>query len=216
MTEPRRATAEPKKILNALKRLLNQRQAWDEKPEWGLIFDDGEGRIRTSALPVPALMWEQAGHPARVVASLTELIARPPSLEAQAVSMLFRKQLPANLVGMYIRSEGWAPPKGKELEVHQRREQGWETPRFEHMMGRREIRMVNAVDTADVVYLAQQPRDTMELEGFFAERIHDIGSNGLPAANPRQDGIAGILVDTLNKAMDAMLSPPVPPYPPTS
>lgn len=168
MTNPRAFKANPDKVINALKRELNSRVHWDEEPELGFIYAEGENRIRTSTLSIPDSMWQQANDPKNLLRGFIELITEPPNELAALTVKNMLDLIPPEFVGIFLRVEGWGPPPEAAEEIRRRKLAGGSIGRFAQMEGRQEFRTAMAVDTENMVYLAEQPRDTMVLEGFYA------------------------------------------------
>ncbi|MFF8401721.1 hypothetical protein ACF06P_08820 [Streptomyces sp. NPDC015684] len=179
MTKANRFHADPDEVLASLTTMLNDRREWDELPEWGVVHADAEGRVRTRPLPVPPQMWREAGDPKRLLHLFTSLLSKPPTADAAAQGEYLRRMLPKDFAGLYLRTEGWGAPQARAQEIHQRLQAGGSIPRFETMKDRQELRLATAVDTSGIVYLAQQTRQAMHLEGaYFRGESTDSGLDG--------------------------------------
>ncbi|MFE2934942.1 hypothetical protein [Streptomyces sp. NPDC059278] len=147
----------PEKVLYALEKEVRKRRAWDEPPEFGFIFASEKG-TGTLPIPVPGKMWIDAGHPKNVLYALRDAFRKPLSTEAGQAFSNLRAAAPPDMVGLYLRNEGWAPRKGTEGEMYRRRMAGGSTPNFKEMEGRVEVRVTTAVDKRGRVYMVQQER----------------------------------------------------------
>jgi hypothetical protein len=193
---PSRFKADPDKVLASLKRKLNDREAWDELPEWGVIYADAEGCVCTSPFPVPPQLWIDAGDPKHVLGGFLCILTEPPTAAAAAHGEALRRMLPKSFAGLYVQVEGWGPPEDQALELHKRMEAGGSVPRFETMNGRREFRLGTAVDAEGNVYYAQQARETMRLEGFYTSGVSDEGGK-----------VGGEVPALMSQILEALLTP---------
>jgi len=158
---------EPTQVLNAIKRALNGRVGWDLPPEWGHIYRAENGRFRCRPIPVPDSMWNAGnGDPKNVLASYREFLTAPRGPHQRAAADAIRAHIPDSLVGMYMVTEGWAPPAHKVRAMYEASERGERTPAYKDLPDRVEIRAGGAVDLDGRMYHASQPRPTMVLDGF--------------------------------------------------
>ncbi|MFF8430999.1 hypothetical protein ACF07Y_38875 [Streptomyces sp. NPDC016566] len=199
MTLPNRFNADPDKVLASLKDMLNGREEWDELPEWGVLYADAQGRVLTRPLPVPPQIWIDAGDPKRLLHLFHNLLTRPATLHAATQGENLRRMLPKDFSGLYLRTEGWGAPQAQARELHQRLQAGGSVPRFETMKDRQELRLGTAVDTGGYVYLAQQTRQTMCLEGFY--------SRGKSQASGSDSTVSGEVPALLSQILTALLTP---------
>jgi hypothetical protein len=199
MTKPNRFKADPNEVLASLKTMLNDREEWDELPEWGVLYADPDGRVRTRPLPVPPQMWIDAGDPKHLLHLFASLLSKPPTAQAAAQGEYLRWLLPKDFAGLYLRTEAWGAPQAQAQELHQRLHAGGSFPRFETMKDRQELRLATAVDTGGLVYLAQQARQTMHLEGF-----HSCGKSTKSAGDSE---VSGEVPALLSHILEALLTP---------
>ncbi|MEU2057138.1 hypothetical protein [Streptomyces bungoensis] len=198
MTVPYRFKADPDEVLTSLKDNLNDRKEWDELTEWGVIYADADDHVRTSPLPVPPHMWFEVGDPRLLLRLFHHLLTEPPTPQAAAQGEALRRMLPKDFAGLYLRVEGWGPPPAQALEIHQRLQAGGTVPKFATMKDRQEFRLSTAVDTNGTIYLAQQARTTMTLEGSYSRGVSD--DSGM-------DGkVGGELPALLTEVLQALLT----------
>ncbi|MEU1465257.1 hypothetical protein ABZ467_32215 [Streptomyces sp. NPDC005727] len=199
MTQSNRFHADPDEVLTSLKTMLNDRKEWDELPEWGVLYTDPEGHVHNRPLLVPPQMWIDAGDPKRLLHLFASLLSKPPAAQAAAQGEYLRRMLPKDFAGLCLRTEGWGAPQAQAREFHQRLQAGGSIPRFETMKDRQELRLATAVDTGRFVYLAQQARQTMHLEGFY--------SRGKSANSDRDSEVSGEVPALLSQILQALLTP---------
>lgn len=148
-------TYAPEKLAYRLERLLNERRLWDEPPELGFLYRHEKGGIRAEALPIPGSSWE--GDPKVLLRAMVNVLAEAGGPWGWLADTL-RKMATDSFVGIYLRTEGWAPPEDQADEVERRRKAGGSIPRFEGMRGRIECRMMTAVDFRGTLYMGLHRR----------------------------------------------------------
>lgn len=121
--------------------LLRERTEWDELPEFGLVLDR-DGGVSTLPVVVEAKTWS-GRHPAEVIDGLTA-IGDPPS----------------QIVGAYVRREGFMPPPTLAGLAGDAAEYGADVPSFASLPDRIEVRLCSVVDLDGGSCTVVQRRDT--------------------------------------------------------
>ncbi|MEV6400930.1 hypothetical protein AB0M39_40165 [Streptomyces sp. NPDC051907] len=155
MSVPNLPTYQAQKFAYRMENLLKQRRRWDEQPELGFLYLHEKGGIHAEALAIPSPLWK--GDPKNLLRSLVHVLTSPSDTVPGMIGDTLRN-VPPDLVGLYLRTEGWAPPEEQMPEIHRRRQAGASVPRFETLAGRVETRMMTAVDTMGRLYMTTQCR----------------------------------------------------------
>lgn len=193
-TEPaRHEPSGPEAIVEALKDEVHRRTAWDEEPGFGFIYGDGPGKVRLSELDVPAQIWRWAKSPVRMAEFFRRILATSDPRN-RPLADLIRSAGRADLRGVFMRMEGWGPPRDKVEEIYRRHLAGGSVPPYEEMPGRVEFRICAAADAHGQRYVIMQERGAQEM---------DVQHDGMRGAQP-----GGDIPDTLRDIMTLMLTAP--------
>lgn len=136
---------------------LLQRQEWEEAPELGVLNAPFDDSVTGYAFPIPEGTWDAMHEPGKVLRLLARLLWKDARTDHALLRPVDRTQL-ADMVGVYFRHEGWAPPRGQELRALKSHSQGIPY-RFEDAKDRRECRAITAVMVDGSVVRATQFRD---------------------------------------------------------
>lgn len=139
-------------------RLYNEtRPGWDEPPELGVLRAPYSDTVTGYALPIPEGTWAAFNDPMRVIRKIADLLWEQGRTDHALVRAIDPSML-ADMVGVYFMHEGWAPPRGKELQAVQTMQQGFRY-RLSETSDRRETRAVTALQVDGVVHSTTQYRD---------------------------------------------------------
>lgn len=144
-------------VRSYLELYLFERQEWNEPPELGVITTPYGGSAGSYAFPIPEGTWDAMSNPSRVLKLLSRLLWKEARTDHALLRPVDRSEL-ADMVGVYFRHEGWAPPRGQEMAALRNHAQGL-THRFEDHKDRRECRAITAVMIDGSVVRATQFRD---------------------------------------------------------
>lgn len=184
--------ADRNQVINALKRQVNAREGWDVDPEWGHIYRTESGRMRCRAMPVPSGVWRRYGHPANLLGAYRELLASPRGAGQRQAADAVRNNISPAMVGMYLVTEGWAPPAHKAQALYEAELRGERKARYKDMPDRVEVRQAAAVDWDSSMYMVTQPRPTMVLDGA----VDVLTDDGVELAGRMPELLYGILMLT--------------------
>ena len=107
--------------------------------------------------PIGEGTWAAMEDPVRVVRKIADLLWKQDRTDHALVRGIDRSML-ADMVGVYFRYEGWAPPRGKEMQAAKTMMAGHRY-RLSDTADRREMRMMLAVQIDGVVHSTTQYRD---------------------------------------------------------
>jgi hypothetical protein len=185
----------PKAILNAMKRMIRERNAWDEDPEAGCFYRVDDGSVETFPFLIAPAVWHSLGDPKKVLRFIEQMLSAPANEPQQTSATAVRNHTPDSLCGTYLRCEGWTAPKHRREEMARRRQAGHRLPRFKEMPDRVEMRMCTGVDATGRVYMAVQERNQPEMDALY---------EGMDGAT----GLGGAVPDLL-KQLTTLLTTPV-------
>lgn len=134
-----------------------ERQEWNEPPELGVLRAPYEGSVTGYALPIAEATWDAMKDPGKVLKTLVRVLWEEARTDHALLRGVDRSML-ADMVGVYFRHEGWAPPKGKEKVALSTHRMGLNY-RFEQADDRRECRAITAVLIDGAVVRATEFRD---------------------------------------------------------
>lgn len=134
-----------------------ERTEWNEPPELGVLRTPYEGSVTGYALPIKEATWDANQDPGKVLDTLVRVLWTEARTDHALLREVDRSYL-ADMVGVYFRTEGWAPPKGKEAVALAAMRSGMPY-RFEHTDDRRECRMITGVMIDGSVVRATEYRD---------------------------------------------------------
>lgn len=143
-----------------MKLYVAERTEWGEPAELGVLRTPYEGSVTGYKLPIPEGTWAAMCNPTKVLTTLVRVLWEDPRPDHALLRHVDRTML-ADMVGVYLRTEGWAPPKGKELTALAAHREGM-AYRFEQAADRRECRVITAVMLDGGVTRATQFRDEPE------------------------------------------------------
>jgi len=136
---------------------LEERQTWDECPELGVVRSPYEGSVTGYALPIKTSTWDAMEDPGKVLKTLVRVLWEEARTDHALLRDVDRSML-GDMVGVYFRHEGWAPPKGQEKQALATHRAGMPY-RFENAKDRRECRAITAVMVDGSVVRATEFRD---------------------------------------------------------
>lgn len=169
-------------------RLYNEtRPGWDQPPELGVLRAPYADTVTGYPLPIPEGTWAAFNDPMRVIRKLADLLWEQGRTDHALLRNIDRPML-ADMVGVYFMHEGWAPPRGKELQAVQTMQAGMRY-RISETADRRETRAVLAVQVDGVVHSTTLYRDSPR----------DVHHMSWDPNDPAQtnDGIGGTMVRPL-------------------
>lgn len=144
-------------VRSYLELYLLQREVWEEAPELGVLCTPVDDSVTGYAFPIPEGTWDAMNQPGKVLRLLARLLWKDARTDHALLRPIDRTQL-ADMVGVYFRHEGWAPPRGQELRALRSHAEGLPF-RFEDAEDRRECRAITAVMVDGSVVRATQFRD---------------------------------------------------------
>lgn len=144
-------------VRSYLELYLLQRQEWEEAPELGVLTTPIDNSVTGYAFPIPEGTWDAMNEPGKVLRLLARLLWKEARTDHALLRPIDRTQL-ADMVGVYFRHEGWAPPKGQEMRALHSHAEGLPF-RFEDAKDRRECRAITGVMVDGSVVRATQFRD---------------------------------------------------------
>jgi hypothetical protein len=158
----------PEAIQEALRDMLASRTAWDEPPQFGLIYRTPDGQVELKQVLVPDAAWRVQRAP-DVLEFIGRSLHNPTTGQQRALVREVRAVAARheNLCGAYLRTEGWAPPPEMAEEIFRRDAAGGSYPSFSTLPGRVEVRMASAVDSAGRGFLAMQERGSDQVLSTF-------------------------------------------------
>lgn len=136
MTRP----ASRKAVLAYMRLYLAQRTEWDEPPELGVLRSEYDQHVTGYAFPYPEGIWDAWDHPGKLIRKLADLTWHQGRTDHALLRPIDRSLL-GDMTGVYLRTEGWAPPKGTERTALGLHAHGHHY-RFSDVEGRREVRTV--------------------------------------------------------------------------
>lgn len=187
----------PNAILNAMKRMVHERKDWDEDPELGCFYRAADDAVETFPIFVHPLVWHQLENPKNVLRMINQVLAVPADGAQLMFGEALRDQVPDELCGAYLRTEGWTLPQWQLEEISRRVKAGQPYPRFQDRPDRVEMRMCSAVDATGRPYVVTQARDQPEMDALYEGMTG--GARGLGGAVP-----------DLLKNLTTLLTSPVP------
>lgn len=144
--------------MTAYLRLYNEtREGWDLPAELGVLCCPYRDSVTAYTLPIPVGTWAAMGDPMKVLRRMALLLWEQQRTDHPLVARIDRTRL-ADMVGVYFMHEGYAPPKGKELEAL-RLHQAGQAYRLSETDDRRETRAIMAVQIDGVIHTTTQYRD---------------------------------------------------------
>lgn len=151
--------AEKEELNRVLKAALIRRDAWDETPEFGVVYRSATGVLRLAPWGIEKKVWDAAGHPRRFLVYLAEKMSKE---SKERRDTILYGPLPDEAVplGIYFRFEGYAPPDDQAEELHRRRKAGGSVPLFKDIPGRQEFRMAQVAMFDGAETAAVQFRET--------------------------------------------------------
>jgi hypothetical protein len=184
-------------IMNGMRRIVHERTAWDEPPGLGFLHSSDPQQVEFMEMPVPEAVWNQFHHPYHLLTRFAQILARPRGLAEQKASDGLRGSTPAEMCGIFLRSEAWAPPPHMMEEIGRRKQANGGASHLDYskLPGRVELRQVAAVDATGRYYMASQRRGDPHITA---------------AVQGRDAELSGRLYDALESLLRALLTPPVP------
>lgn len=134
-----------------------ERAEWGEPPELGVLRTPYADSVTGYALPISEGTWAAIEDPGKVLNTLVRVLWTEARTDHALLRNVDRTML-ADMVGVYFRTEGWAPPKGQELTALRLSRTGLNY-RFENAEDRRECRVITAVMIDGSVVRATEFRD---------------------------------------------------------
>lgn len=149
----------PRDAVVSCLRLYNEsRIEWDEAPELGVLRAPFGHTVTSYALPIPDGTWTAMQRPRRVVEKIARLLWEEGRTDHALVRNIDRTML-ADMIGVYLRYEGWAPPRGGERAAANALRAGLRYD-LQGTHDKREVRQVFAIQIDGVVHVTTQYRDS--------------------------------------------------------
>lgn len=190
-------------VLSYLRLHCQEREQWDERAEVGVLRSPYEEQVTGYALPIAAGSWDTYDNPLKLVRKLVDVLWRQGRTD-HALLRAADRSLLADMVGVYLRHEGWSPPKGHERQALAI---GAGRPgyRFSDLTDRRESRSVLAVMGDSTRLKVTHFRD----EG---EKFRSAAYNPLALPNHRTTPILGDMPPLLLELAYGLIKHMRPPY----
>lgn len=155
-------------VLAYMRLYLAQRTEWDEPPELGVFRSEYDDHVSGYAFPYPEGIWDAWENPVRLIKRLVDITWEQGRSEHALLRCVDRSML-ADMTGVYLRTEGWAPPKGAERSALGLHAHG-HGYRFSDLKDRRETRSMEYVQGDGTIFRVTHYRDAPDT--FLSKAWH--------------------------------------------
>ncbi|HEY9015590.1 MAG TPA: hypothetical protein VIM84_11070 [Gemmatimonadales bacterium] len=144
-------------IKGCLRLYLEEREQWNERPELGILISPLEGFVTSYPFPIPPAVWDGYDNPLLLLRKLGRVLYQEKRTDHALVRLIDPAML-TDMVGVYLRNEGWAPPQGNNSLTVDAVTAGHPL-RFSEMKDRRELRSVMALTVDSTFWQCGMYRD---------------------------------------------------------